>query len=191
MASSRERKRAERRKRKDRGAQRRAELAAKREAMAARTEAKNEAARAELEPLAAGERPTAVTIGAVVSALIAVSSIVGWLAGVEVRKFGSDGIQQGEGEAPVASVIAVVVLMGTMAYGMWRARYWAVLGFQALLVLVLVGASLGLVQATSWTQAIGTTLLIAAAGTLFYFMIKAMARIQMPQRPGSEAPSGD
>ncbi len=191
MASSRERKRAERRKRKDRGNERRAELAAKREAMADRTEAKNEAARAELEPLEAGERPLVVTIGAIVSALIAVSSIVGWLAGVEVRRFGSDGIQQGEGEAPLASVIAVVALMGTMAYGMWRSRYWAVLGFQALLVLVLVGGSLGLVQATAWPQAIGTTVLIVAAGTLFYFMIKAMARIQMPQRPGSETPSGD
>ena len=38
--------------------------------------------------------------------------------------------------------------MGTMAYGMWRARYWAVLGFQALLVLILIAASLGLLQAT-------------------------------------------
>ena len=41
-------------------------------------------------------------------------------------------------------MIAVVALMGTMAYGMWRARYWAVLGFQALLVIVLIAASLGL-----------------------------------------------
>jgi preprotein translocase subunit YajC len=188
MASSRERKRAERRKRKDRSNERRTELAAKREAMAARTEAKNEAVREELEPLEEGDRPLVVTIGAIVSALIAVSSIVGWLAGVEVRRFGSDGIQQGEGEAPVLSVIAVVILMGTMAYGMWRARYWAVLGFQALLVLLLVASSLGLVQATSWLQAAGTTLLMVAAGALFYFMIKAMARIQMPERPGADPP---
>ena len=191
MASSRERKRAERRKRKDRAAARRVEQADKREAMAARTEAKNEAARAELEPLDEGERPLVVTTGAIVSALIAVSSIVGYLAGVEVRKFGSDGIQQGEGEAPIVSVIAVVVLMGTMAWGMWRARYWAVLGFQALLVILLIAASLGLVAATSWLQAVGTTLLIGGAGTLFYFMIKAMARIQMPQRPGTEPRSPD
>ena len=186
MASSRERKRAERRKRKERSSERRAELAAKREQMAARTEAKNAAVREELVPLDEGERPLVVTIGAIVSALIAVSTIVGWLAGVEVRKFGSDGIQQGEGEAPLLSVIAVVALMGTMAYGMWRARYWAVLGFQALLVILLVAASLGLVQAMSWAQAVGTVLLIAGAGTLFWFMIKAMARIQMPQRPGAE-----
>ncbi len=181
--ASRERKRAERRKRKDRGNEKRAEQAAKREAMAARTEAKNEAARAELEPLAKGERPLVVTIGAVISALVAVSSAVGYAAGVEVEQFGSDGIQQGEGEAPLASVIAVVLLMGTMAYGMWRARYWAVLGFQALLVIVLIAGSLALIGAGSLLPAIGTTLLIAGAGALFYFMIKAMARIQMPERP--------
>ena len=49
-------------------------------------------------------------------------------------------------------------------------------------MIVLVAASLGLVQATSWLQAAGTTLLIVGAAALFYFMIKAMARIQMPER---------
>ena len=44
--------------------------------------------------------------------------------------------------------------------------------------------------ATTWTEAVGTTALIAGAGALFYFMIKAMARIQMPQRPGAEPPGG-
>jgi hypothetical protein len=186
MASSRERKRSERRKRKERSEERRAERAARQEAMAARSEARDEAARAELEPLAEGERPTVVTIGAVISALIAVSAIAGYVAGVEVTRVGSDGIEQGEHEAPLLSVLVAVALMGTMAYGMWHARYWAVLGFQALLVLVLVAASLGLVQATSWAQALGTTLLIVVAGALFYWMIKAMARIQMPERRPSE-----
>ncbi len=186
MASSRERKRSERRKRKERSEERRAERAARQEAMAARSEARNEAARAELEPLAEGERPMVVTIGALISALIAVSAIAGYVAGVEVTRVGSDGIEQGEHEAPLLSVLVAVALMGTMAYGMWRARYWAVLGFQALLVLVLVAASLGLVQATSWAQALGTTLLIVVAGALFYWMIKAMARIQMPERRPSE-----
>ena len=151
--------------------------------LAERSEARNEAARAELEPLEEGERPLVVTIGAIISALIAVSAIVGYLAGVEVTKIGSDGIEQGEDEAPIASIIAVVALMGTMAWGMWKARYWAVLGYQALLVIVLVAASLGLVQATEWPQAVGTTILIVGAGAMFYFMIKAMARIQMPERP--------
>jgi uncharacterized membrane protein YdbT with pleckstrin-like domain len=179
---SRERKRADRQKRKQRSAERREETARKREQVTARREARNQAAREALEPLEEGERPTVVTIGAVVSALIALSAIVGYVAGVEVTKVGSDGIEQGEDEAPLLSIVAVVGLMGTMAYGMWKARYWAVLGFQALLVIVLVAASLGLIQATEWPQAVGTTLLIAGAGALFYFMVKAMARIQMPER---------
>jgi hypothetical protein len=179
---SRERKRADRQKRKLRSAERREETARKREQVTARREARNQAAREALEPLEAGERPAVVTIGAVVSALIALSAIVGYVAGVEVTKVGSDGIEQGEDKAPLLSIVAVVALMGTMAYGMWRARYWAVLGFQALLVIVLVAASLGLIQATEWPQAVGTTLLIAGAGAMFYFMVKAMARIQMPER---------
>ena len=142
--ASRERKRAERHKRKDRSTERRAEQAAKRERMAARTEAKNEAARSELEPLGEGERPTVVTVGAVISAVIAVSSVVGYLAGIKVTRIGSDGIEQGQHAAPLISVIAAAGLMATMAYGLWRARYWAVLGFQALLVIVLIAASLGL-----------------------------------------------
>ena len=158
--------------------------------MAARTEAKNEAVRAELEPLDAGERPNVVTVGAVISALIAISAVVGYAAGVEVTRIGSDGIEQGEHSAPILSVVAAAGLMGTMAYGMWRTRYWAVLGFQALLVIVMIAASLGLLQATKWTEAVGTTALLAGAGALFFFMIKAMARIQMPQRPGAEPPGG-
>jgi hypothetical protein len=180
---SRERKRADRRKRKERAAERRAESEQRLESLAARTEAKNEAAREALEPLPPDERPTVVTVGAVISGLIAISVVIGWAAGVEVTKVGSDGIEQGEGHAPILSVIASAGLMGVMSYGMWRSRYWAVLGFQAVLVLVLVSASLGLVQATKWTFAIGTTALIVGAGAMFYFMIRAMARIQMPERP--------
>jgi hypothetical protein len=183
--ADRERKRANRQKRKQRSSERPAEPTDRLESMAARTEAKNEAAREALEPLAQGERPLVVTIAAVVSALIAISSVVGYAAGVEVTRIGSDGIEQGQHPAPILSVIAVVALMGTMAYGLWRARYWAVLGFQALLVIVLVAASLGLVQATEAKEAIGTSLLIVGAGAMFYFMIKAMARIQMPERPGA------
>jgi len=188
--ADRERKRAERQKRKQRSAENRAELAAKREAMAARTEAKNEAVREKLEPLADGERPRVVTIAAVVSALVAVSSLVGWLVGVEVTQYGSDGIEQGEDEAPLFSVIVVVALMGTMAWGLWRSRYWAVLGFQAMMVIVMIAGALFLIQAMSVLEALVTTGLIAGAGALFFFMIKAMARIQMPQRPGAH-PRGD
>jgi hypothetical protein len=53
-------------------------------------------------------------------------------------------------------------------------------------VIVLIAASLGLLQATEWLQAVGTVALIAGAGAMFFFMVKAMARIQMPERKPSE-----
>ena len=76
--------------------------------------------------------------------------------------------------------------MGVMSFGMWRGRYWAVLGFEAILALLIVAATLGLVVAGGAAQVAGNLALIAIAGTLFYFMIKAMARIQMPERAPRE-----
>jgi threonine/homoserine/homoserine lactone efflux protein len=65
---------------------------------------------------------------------------------------------------------------------MWKARYWAVLGFQATLALIMLAAALGLVQVTNVGQAVATTLVLVGSGVLFYFMVKALARIQMPER---------
>src|SRR5207253_1622121 len=88
------------------------------------------------------------------------------------------------GEQPrLPQVVAPAVIMGRMAWGMWHARYWAVLGFQLILVVVLFSAFSGLVVgASSVSQVLGTVALLAVAGTFFYFMVKAMARIQMPTR---------
>lgn len=139
----------------------------------ARAEQRNREAREALDPLAEGQRPTVVTVGAVISALIAVSIVVGYVIGSEV---------DGE-KPPLPQVLAPTLLMGTMAWGMWHARYWAVLGFQMLLVLVLFSAFFGLTLfSASAPQIVATLALLAGAGTLFFFMVKAMARIQMPQR---------
>ncbi len=170
--ADRERKRAERRKRKERGVHRQAELQERRERMAAKTEEKNRAAREALEPLDEGERPRVVTVGAVISALICLSIVIGYAAGVEV-----------DGDQPnLLQVVAPALIFGVMAWGMWQAHYWAVLGFQTVLLLALIWASLSLVTATEWQQAIGNVLLIAGSGTLFYLNVKGMARIQMPER---------
>jgi hypothetical protein len=139
----------------------------------AKAEVRNQEVRDELEPLAPGERPTVVTIGAIVAALIGISVVIGYLAGVKV-----------DGERPeIAQVAAPALIMGVMAYGMWNARYWAVLGFQLILVFLIFSALFGLmVQASTVGQFAATIGLLAVAGTFFYFMVKAMARIQMPER---------
>ena len=170
--ADRERKRAARRKRKERGRERKAEIDQRRARSAERTEAKNEAAREALEPLEPEERPTVVTVGAVISALVAISIVIGFVGGVEVN-----------GEQPNAvQAFAPAILFGVMAWGMWRARYWAVLGFQTVLMLVLLSATLLLVGASRWEQAVVNVVMIAGCGTLFWFNVKAMARIQMPER---------
>jgi hypothetical protein len=139
----------------------------------ARAEQRNREAREALEPLALGERPRVVTVAAAISALISASIVLGYLTGVEV-----------DGDKPeLGQVVAPALLMGIMAWGMWRARYWAVLGFQMILVLLIFSAVFGLaVQAASVEQVLATLGLLAVSGTFFWLMVKAMARIQMPQR---------
>ena len=139
----------------------------------ARAEQRNREAREALEPLAEGRRPLVVTIAAVVSALVAASIVVGYLAGVQVEG----------GKPRLAQVLAPALLMAIMAWGMWRARYWAVLGFQMILILLIFSAVFGLaVQAATVGQIAATLGLLAVSGGFFYFMVKAMARIQMPSR---------
>jgi hypothetical protein len=171
--AGRERKRADRHKRKARAVERR-------EQVAARYEERNRAAREKLEPLEPGERPTAITIGAIISALIAG---VFWVSTV-LAATGHETVR-GASPSPVAIGI-LAALLTAMAWGMWRARYWAVLGFQAFLALTMLSATLGLIQVTTVLEAVGTALVLAIAGALFYFMIKAMARIQMPERTPPE-----
>jgi hypothetical protein len=163
--ADRERKRAQRRKRKARAVERR-------ERIAAGYEERNRAAREELEPLQPDERPLIVTLGAIISGAVAISVVVAYAVGAEVN-----------GDRPHwLQVLVPALLMGVMSVGMWRVRYWAVLGFQAVLGLLIIAAVLGAVSASTVGPILGNLALIAIAGALFYFMIRAMARIQMPER---------
>ena len=148
------------------------------ERMSKRSEARNAEVRAGLEPLAEGERPGAVTAGAIVSAVLAavftVSAVIALVGGVEI---------DGEEPAP-APLLLIAGALWLMTYGLVKARYWAVLGFQMLLLLVILSSALGLVQVSTVPQVIATLGLLGGAGALFYFTIRAMARIQMPDRPG-------
>jgi hypothetical protein len=198
MAGARDRKRAERQKRKRRSSERApgsieasaesTEVVADsngdgvptetfQEKMARRYEERNEEARAKLEPLEEGERPTAVTVGAIVSALLAIVFTVSAVLAIA-------GVEAGGREIKPVPIIVFGAVLWAMTIGMWRARYWAVLGFQTVLLLVMLASAFGLVVVNSVLQAVGTTLLLAGSGTLFYYMIRAMARIQMPSPPG-------
>jgi hypothetical protein len=138
----------------------------------ARGEARNEQIRQSLEPLEPGERPTAVTIAAVVAFLLVVANVGLWLAGVEVS-----------GREPTAgSVILQGVVLLVAAAGMWRAKYWAVLGFQALLGLSILLAALALLVASGVGEAVFCLAVIGLGGWLFWKLVRALARLQMPER---------
>jgi len=141
----------------------------------ARSRARDEAARDALVPLEPGERPTAVTVAAVVAAVVGLVNFGSYLAGVEVR-----------GERP--SLVGILLFTGLMlaaAWGAWKVRYWAVLGIQALLGLTILIFSLLAVKFGDVLELVIAVAIIAAAGTLFWFLVKSMARIQMPERPGA------
>jgi hypothetical protein len=145
----------------------------------ARSRAKDEAARAALKPLAPGERPTAVTVGAVVAGVLAAANLIAVIAGWDGAAGTDDRARALAGSLLVTGLLCVV------AWGMWHARYWAVLGMQTLLALTVIAASLGVVTAENAWAMLVLIVIIAGAGTLFWFMVRAMARIQMPKRPSS------
>jgi hypothetical protein len=85
----------------------------------------------------------------------------------------------------MVQLVGTAAIMTRMAWGLWRAKYWAALGFQALLLLFILASVAGLVLAGTLLQMLSTLVLTVFLGAMFWFMVKAMARLQMPQRPGS------
>jgi cation transport ATPase len=139
---------------------------------ASRTEAKNAAVRESLEPLEEGERPRAVTIAALVAVALALANIVSWLAGVKI----------GHKKPAAPGIFSYSALMLIAAYGMWRSKYWAVLGMEAILGILMLIFSVLVFTASNVVTVLISLAVIVPSGALFWFLIKAMARIQMPER---------
>ena len=74
------------------------------------------------------------------------------------------------------------MVLGVAAVGMWFNRYWAVLGFQMLLAGSIIIAALFLLRASNWQAVAFCVGVLAVCGPLFWFLIRAMARLQMPSR---------
>ncbi len=143
------------------------------ERMAARYERgrqRDAEARASLVPLAPGERPGAVTVSAVVAVLLALANVVAIATGRTLA------------ENATGLSIAFSVVLLVCAAGLWRARYWAVLGFQALLAIQIILFSGSLLVANDVAQVVVSLVAVLLGGLLFYKLIRAMARIQMPAR---------
>jgi hypothetical protein len=141
----------------------------------ARGRARDEEARRKLEPLAPGERPLAVTLAAILAAVLGLANIVLLVAGYEV-----------DDSTSTVGVLIFAGLMFAAAIGMWQCRYWAVLGFEALLGIAIIFSALSLMVASNVTAVLLCVAVIAIAGPLFWFLIRAMARIQLPSRRPQE-----
>jgi hypothetical protein len=128
----------------------------------------DERARAGLVPLAEGERPTALLIAVAVAAILAVGVIAGALSVHDLSRHG--------GSLPGALFLAC--LLALLAGGMYRGRYWAVLGFEALLAFQILVTSLALVVAATILAALLCALAIGLAGWLFWKLVRVMGRIQ-------------
>lgn len=141
-----------------------------------RSEEKNAAVRATLEPYRSGERPWSIRVAVLVAVLIGAGDLVDVLLG---GKIGFGGTHAGKG-----GVILFSAMMLVCAAGMWRMKYWAVLGFQAILAFVVLFFSLALIRASSIAGVVIALGVVGGGGFLFYKLVRVLSRIQMPRRPG-------
>jgi hypothetical protein len=129
---------------------------------------RDERARAELEPLEPNERPPALLIAVGVAALLAAAVLVGGLTIHDLSRHG--------GSLPGAIVLSAI--LAALAIGMYRRRYLAVLGFEALLALQIILSSLALIIAASLLAAGEYVIAIGLGGWLFWKLVRVMGRIQ-------------
>jgi hypothetical protein len=132
-----------------------------------------ELARAALVPLAAGERPVALLVAIAVCVVLGVAVLVG---GLTIHDLSSHG-----GSLPGAIFLAAIFAL--LALGMYRRRYLAVLGFEALLAFQIIVTSLALVVAETLLAAGACLLLIGLGGWLFWKLVRVMGRIQAGEHP--------
>ena len=135
---------------------------------------RDEIARAELKPLGPGEKPLAVKISAGLAASLAVANVAFYFAGVEVQ-----------GQKPaLLGVLLFAAVMLLAAWGMWTLRYWALLGFQALLAMTLVIAGLSLMVAGNVLAVILCIAILLGGGWLFWKLIRVLGRVKVPSLHG-------
>jgi hypothetical protein len=127
---------------------------------------------APLLPLGEGERP--------VSLLIAVAVCLAVSIGVAVGTFTIHDLSSRGGSKPAGLFLACVLAF--LARGMYERRYWAVLGFEALLAFQVIVTSLALVVASTWLAAGICLVSVLLAGWLFWKLVRVMGRIQAGER---------
>ena len=144
----------------------------------ARMRAANDAARERLQPLEPGERPLVLTISALLAAAVAIANIVLVATGWQLSTIEQPGLAQS---------LLLPAFMLALAAGIWRRRYWAQLAFQAVLTVTILFAFIFLLRASNLEAVLLSLLVVAVCATLFWFLVRAMARSQMPRQTSGQA----
>jgi hypothetical protein len=137
---------------------------------------RDELARIALEPLRADERPLALLVAIAVCVLLALAVILGAATIHNLSRHG--------GSLPGGAFLAIVLLL--LAQGMYRRRYWAVLGFEALLAFQVIVTSLALVVASTIAAAAICVVGVGLGGWLFWKLVRVMGRIQAGEQGPQE-----
>lgn len=137
---------------------------------------REELLRNELEPLGEDERPPALRVAIAICALLALAVILGATTVHNLSRHG--------GSLPGGIFLAVVLLL--LALGMYRRRYWAVLGFEALLAFQIIVTSLALIVASTILAAAICVVSIGLGGWLFWKLVRVMSRIQAGEQGPAE-----
>jgi anti-sigma factor RsiW len=137
----------------------------------------DELTRSALTPLGEDERPPALRVAVTVAVALALAVLVSVLTVHDLSRHG--------GSLPGGLFLTGVLAL--LARGMWQRRYWAVLGFEALLAFQIIVTSLALVVAETLLAAGLCVLSIGLAGWLFWKLVRVMSRIQAGERGAGRA----
>ncbi len=124
-----------------------------------------------LQPLGEHERPVPLRVAVAVALLLALGICVGLATVHDLSSHGGS----------VPGGVFLVGVLAALAWGMWQRRYWAVLGFEALLAFQIIVTSLALVVAETLLAAAVCVVSIGLAGWLFWKLVRVMSRIQAVQ----------
>jgi hypothetical protein len=139
------------------------------------SEDRNAAVRASLKPIAPGERPWPVKVSVVLAFLLGAVNFGLFIAGAKPTVGGQ--------QPQLPEILVFSGLMLLCAAGLWMMRYWALLGFQTLLAIGLVGFCLALIRVSSAVWALVCVVVIGAGGFLFVKLVRVLSRVQMPAPP--------
>ncbi len=134
----------------------------------ARGRERDDAIRAALKPIEPGEKPWPIVASVILAVVVAVANVILVLTGWDGNR--------------LPPLLFAAVMLAAAA-GMWKLKYWAVLGFEVLLGVSFTFAFLALLRAENLAAVAQCVIGMAITGPLFYLLIRQMARIQMPERP--------